>query len=138
VVFVNVYIHFRIWTRIRNTRVTDPDPEHSSYGSRSGKSSGSTTLFTNKKNLRVVHFLFNNTVLQQVHISVEISQTYQLPNILKWSDPDPENLTRSDKKVRIRPDPDPEHCFGLKNITSGFLFSVFRTQSQTPQGAVSF
>jgi hypothetical protein len=27
-VFVNVYIHFRIWTRIRirNPRVTDPDP----------------------------------------------------------------------------------------------------------------
>jgi hypothetical protein len=27
-VFVNVYIHFRIWTwiRIRNLRVTDPDP----------------------------------------------------------------------------------------------------------------
>jgi hypothetical protein len=23
-VFVNVYIHFRIWTRIRNPRVTDP------------------------------------------------------------------------------------------------------------------
>jgi hypothetical protein len=25
-VFVNVYIHFRKWTRIRNSRVTDPDP----------------------------------------------------------------------------------------------------------------
>jgi hypothetical protein len=25
-VFVNVYIHFRIWIRIRNPRVTDPDP----------------------------------------------------------------------------------------------------------------
>jgi hypothetical protein len=25
-VFVNVYIHFRISTRIRNPRVTDPDP----------------------------------------------------------------------------------------------------------------
>jgi hypothetical protein len=25
-VFVNVYIHFRILTRIRNPRVTDPDP----------------------------------------------------------------------------------------------------------------
>jgi hypothetical protein len=24
-VFVNVYIHFRIWTRIRNPRITDPD-----------------------------------------------------------------------------------------------------------------
>jgi hypothetical protein len=27
-VFVNVYIHFRIWTRIRNPRVKDPDPQH--------------------------------------------------------------------------------------------------------------
>jgi hypothetical protein len=25
-VFVNVYIHFRIWTQIRNPRVTDTDP----------------------------------------------------------------------------------------------------------------
>jgi hypothetical protein len=25
-VFVNANIHFRIWTRIRNPRVTDPDP----------------------------------------------------------------------------------------------------------------
>jgi hypothetical protein len=25
-VFVNVHNHFRIWTRIRNPRVTDPDP----------------------------------------------------------------------------------------------------------------
>jgi hypothetical protein len=25
-VFVNVYIHFRIWTRIRNPQVTDPNP----------------------------------------------------------------------------------------------------------------
>jgi hypothetical protein len=25
-VFVNCYIHLRIWTRIRNPRVTDPDP----------------------------------------------------------------------------------------------------------------
>jgi hypothetical protein len=25
-VFVDVYIHFRIWTRIRNPRVTDPGP----------------------------------------------------------------------------------------------------------------
>jgi hypothetical protein len=33
--FANVYIYFRIWTRIRNPRVTDPDPRNSS---------GSTTL----------------------------------------------------------------------------------------------
>jgi hypothetical protein len=26
-VFVHVYIHFRIWTRIRNPRVTDQDPD---------------------------------------------------------------------------------------------------------------
>jgi hypothetical protein len=25
-VFANFYIHFRLWTRIRNPRVTDPDP----------------------------------------------------------------------------------------------------------------
>jgi hypothetical protein len=38
--FVNVYIHFRIWTRIRNSRVTDPGLAKvtDSYGS------GSTTL----------------------------------------------------------------------------------------------
>jgi hypothetical protein len=27
-VFVNVYIHLLIWTRIRNPCVTDPDPQH--------------------------------------------------------------------------------------------------------------
>jgi hypothetical protein len=26
ILFDNVYIHFQIWTRIRNPRVTDPDP----------------------------------------------------------------------------------------------------------------
>jgi hypothetical protein len=26
IIFDHVYIHFRIWTRIRNPRVTDPDP----------------------------------------------------------------------------------------------------------------
>jgi hypothetical protein len=36
-VFVNVYIHFRIWTRIRIPRVTDPDPANPC-------GSGSTTL----------------------------------------------------------------------------------------------
>jgi hypothetical protein len=44
-VFVNVYIHFRIWTRIRirNPRVTDPDP--AKVPDPCG--SGSTTLVTN-------------------------------------------------------------------------------------------
>jgi hypothetical protein len=42
-VFVNVFIHFRIWTRIRirNPRVTDPDP--AKVPDPCG--SGSTTLF---------------------------------------------------------------------------------------------
>jgi hypothetical protein len=43
-VFVNAYIHFRIWTRIRirNPRVTDPDP--AKVPDPCG--SGSTTLTT--------------------------------------------------------------------------------------------
>jgi hypothetical protein len=43
-VFVNVYIHFRIWTRIRNPRVRDPDPAKVPHPCRSG--SGSTTLLS--------------------------------------------------------------------------------------------
>jgi hypothetical protein len=49
-VFCNVHIHFRIWTRIRNPRVTDPvpDPDPAKvpdpWGSGSGSGSGSTTL----------------------------------------------------------------------------------------------
>jgi hypothetical protein len=41
-VFVNAYIHFRIWTRIRiqNPRVTDPDPAKVPHSC----GSGSTTL----------------------------------------------------------------------------------------------
>jgi hypothetical protein len=41
-VFVNVYIHFRIWTRIRNSRVSDPAKVPDPSGS------GSTTLPTRK------------------------------------------------------------------------------------------
>jgi hypothetical protein len=44
IVFVNVHIHFQIWTRIRNPRVTDPDPAKVSDPCGSG--SGSTTLST--------------------------------------------------------------------------------------------
>jgi hypothetical protein len=39
-VFVDVYIYFRIWTRVRNPRVTDPDPAKVPYPC----GSGSTTL----------------------------------------------------------------------------------------------
>jgi hypothetical protein len=35
-VFVNVYSHFRTWTRIRNSRVTDPEKVPDPCGSRSG------------------------------------------------------------------------------------------------------
>jgi hypothetical protein len=47
--FVNVYIHFQIWTRIRNPRVRDPAPAKvpDPCGSRSG--SGSTTLIEGHK-----------------------------------------------------------------------------------------
>jgi hypothetical protein len=45
-VFVNVHIHFRIWTRIRIPRVTDtvPDPAKVPDPCGSGSISGSTTL----------------------------------------------------------------------------------------------
>jgi hypothetical protein len=43
IIFVDVYIHFRIWIRIRNPRVTDPDPAKVPDPCRSG--SGSTTQF---------------------------------------------------------------------------------------------
>jgi hypothetical protein len=41
-VFVSVYIHFRIWIRIRNPRVTDTDP--AKVPDPCGSGSGSTTL----------------------------------------------------------------------------------------------
>jgi hypothetical protein len=45
-VIVDVHIHFRIWTRIRNPRVTDPvpDPTKTLDPCGSGSASGSTTL----------------------------------------------------------------------------------------------
>jgi hypothetical protein len=47
IVFVNVYIHFRIWTRIRNPRVTDPDPAKVPDPCGSGSTTlGKTTYFT--------------------------------------------------------------------------------------------
>jgi hypothetical protein len=41
-VFVNVHIHFRMWTRIRNPRVKDPVPDPAKVLDPCG--SGSTTL----------------------------------------------------------------------------------------------
>jgi hypothetical protein len=43
-VFVYVHIHFRIWTRIRNPRVTDPVPDPAKVPDPCGSGSGSTTL----------------------------------------------------------------------------------------------
>jgi hypothetical protein len=40
--FANVYIHFRMWTGIRNPRVTDPDKDVTKV--RDPCESGSTTL----------------------------------------------------------------------------------------------
>jgi hypothetical protein len=42
IVFVYVHIHFRIWTRIRNPRGTDPVPDPAKVPDPCG--SGSTTL----------------------------------------------------------------------------------------------
>jgi hypothetical protein len=43
-VFVNVHIHFRLWTRIRNPRVTDPVPDPAKVPDPCGSVSGSRTL----------------------------------------------------------------------------------------------
>jgi hypothetical protein len=48
-VFVNVYILFRIWTRIRNPRVTDPDPKKVPDPC----GSGSTTLIDTNEHLQI-------------------------------------------------------------------------------------
>jgi hypothetical protein len=47
-VFVHIYIHFRQWTRIRNPRVTDPDPAKvkDPCGSESGSESFLENLMT--------------------------------------------------------------------------------------------
>jgi hypothetical protein len=50
-VFVNVYIHFRIWTRIRNPRVTDPEKFPDPCRS------GSTTL--------VINVVWNDSIRQR-------------------------------------------------------------------------
>jgi hypothetical protein len=43
-IFVTVHIHFRIWTRIRNPRVTDPVPDPNPAKVPDPCGSGSTTL----------------------------------------------------------------------------------------------
>jgi hypothetical protein len=54
-VFVNVHIYFRIWTRIRIPRVTDPVPDPAKVPDPcgSGSVSGSTTLVKTASELPV-------------------------------------------------------------------------------------
>jgi hypothetical protein len=60
-VFVNVYIHFRIWARIQNPRVMEPDPAKVTDPC----GSGSTTLV---KMLNYHTFLF----LQHLHFNIDL------------------------------------------------------------------